>query len=177
MKGLIIIGYPGIGKSSIAGKDGCIDLESSCFYVDGKRDPKWYIPYTNIAMNLANQGYTVFTSSHASVAHELKTLQMIGFTMLKYKNIGDIVVFRPQAGPEWKHEWIERLQKRYERTHLAKDYRALESVKTGFYELLKQLDCSGFDVFTPDSLDYDLYDYVKTIRQQYCMDTADESGI
>ena len=36
MKGLIICGYPGIGKSSIAGWNNCIDLESSYFSRDEK---------------------------------------------------------------------------------------------------------------------------------------------
>ena len=171
MKGLIIIGYQGIGKSSIAGKDGCIDLESSNFYVDGKRDPYWYIPYTKLAMDLANQGYTVCTSAHACVVHEFETQQLLGVTHIKYRNIGGIVVFRPKAGPEWKYAWIERLQKRYDKTSLTKDYRALESAKAHFSEHMKQLDCSVFDVYTPDSLDYDLYDYVKIIREKYCKES------
>ena len=171
MKGLIIIGYQGIGKSSLGGKDGCIDLESSNFYVDGKRDSYWYIPYTNIAMNLANQGYTVFTSSHACVAHEFKLQQLLGVTKIKYQNIGNIVVFRPKACPDWKYVWIERLRKRYERTSLTKDYRALQGAESHFFEDMKQLDCHGFDVYTPDSLDYDLYDYVKIIRERYCKES------
>lgn len=171
MKGLIIIGYQGIGKSSIAGKDGCIDLESSDFYVDGNRDPYWYIPYTNIAMNLANQGYTVFTSAHACVAHEFKIQQLLGNAKIKYPNIGSIVVFRPKACQDWKYLWIERLRKRYERTSLAKDYRALMDAESHFFENMKQLDYHGFDVYTPDSFDYDLYDYVKIIRERYCKES------
>lgn len=168
MKGLIIIGYQGIGKSSIAGKDGCIDLESSNFYVNEKRDPYWYIPYTNIAMDLANQGYTVFTSAHACVAHEFKLQYLLGNAKIKYQNIGNIVVVRPKACQDWKYVWIERLRKRYERTSLTKDYRALMDAESHFFENMKQLDCHGFDVYTPDSLDYDLYDYVKIIRERYC---------
>ena len=48
MKGLIVIGYQGIGKSSIGGKYNCIDLESSNFYIDDKRDNDWYKIYCNI---------------------------------------------------------------------------------------------------------------------------------
>lgn len=35
-KGLIICGYSGVGKSSIAGWNNCIDLESSYFRVPKK---------------------------------------------------------------------------------------------------------------------------------------------
>ena len=61
---MIYVGYQGIGKSSIAGKNKCIDLESGNFWVDGKRDENWYIIYCNIAQHLSEQGYNVFLSSH-----------------------------------------------------------------------------------------------------------------
>ena len=167
MKGLIIIGYQGIGKSSLGGKDGCIDLESSNFYVDRERYPNWYIPYTNIAMDLANQGYTVFTSSHECVYKEFWKLSL--WIDIKYKNIAHIVIFRPK--PEMKHEWIERLQERYNRTSLTKDYRALLGAKENFYGNMHGLDQAGFEIFEPDSIDYDLYDYVKIIRERYCKES------
>ena len=44
---MIVVGYQGIGKSSIGGKHNCIDLESSNFYIDGKRDNDWYKIYCN----------------------------------------------------------------------------------------------------------------------------------
>lgn len=167
MKGLIIIGYQGIGKSSLSGKDGCIDLESSNFYVDGKRDQYWYIPYTNIAMDLANQGYTVFTSSHVCVC---KKLWLLSFWIgVRYKNIAKIVIFRPS--PAMKDEWIERLQERYNRTSLEKDYRALMGAKENFFHNIWDLDQAGFEIFEPDSLDYNLYDYVKIIRERYCKES------
>ena len=40
---MIIVGYQGIGKSSISNPDTrCIDLESGNFFVDGKRPDDWY---------------------------------------------------------------------------------------------------------------------------------------
>ena len=68
---MIIVGYQGIGKSSLAGVGNCIDLESSNFWINGKRDPEWYKPYCKIADHLSKQGYTVFTSSHEVVRREL----------------------------------------------------------------------------------------------------------
>ena len=69
---MIISGYQGIGKSSLAGKNNCIDLESGNFWVDGKRADDWYKPYCQIANHLSQQGYTVFVSSHEVVRKELE---------------------------------------------------------------------------------------------------------
>ena len=69
---MIIIGYQGIGKSSVSGADsGCIDLESSNFWNEGVRADDWYIYYCNIALDLSKQGFTVFTSSHKEVREYL----------------------------------------------------------------------------------------------------------
>ena len=59
---MIISGYQGIGKSSLAGKNNCIDLESGNFWVDGKRADDWYKQYCQIANHLTEQGYRVFFS-------------------------------------------------------------------------------------------------------------------
>lgn len=70
---MIIIGYQGIGKSTLSSI--ClkyIDLESSVFWIDGKRHDDWYIAYTQIAENLSRQGYVVFVSSHEVVRNALK---------------------------------------------------------------------------------------------------------
>ena len=51
---MIIIGYQGIGKSTLAGKDNkFIDLESGNFWVNGERVENWYIPYCQIAEHLS----------------------------------------------------------------------------------------------------------------------------
>ena len=39
---MIYVGYQGIGKSSIAGKHNCIDLESGNFWDNGVRADNWY---------------------------------------------------------------------------------------------------------------------------------------
>ena len=75
-KGLVIIGYQGIGKSSLAGWNKCIDLESGNFFVGNKRADDWYIPYCQTALNIANQGYTVFVSSHKEVREFLSTVPL-----------------------------------------------------------------------------------------------------
>ena len=56
---MIYVGYPCIGKSSIAGKDNFIDLESSNF----KQYNNWFKLYVDIAEQLSNQDINVFTGS------------------------------------------------------------------------------------------------------------------
>ena len=69
---MIIIGYQGIGKSTLANCNlNYVDLESSNFYIDGKRADDWYKPYCKIAEHLSQQGYYVFVSSHKVVRDEL----------------------------------------------------------------------------------------------------------
>ena len=92
LAGLIICGYPGVGKSSIGGWYNCIDLESSYFskgwdgsmvnilqeplnYVKTSledevktlRIPSWVSCYADVGMDLADQGYTVLMSTHKDV--------------------------------------------------------------------------------------------------------------
>ena len=70
---MIVIGYPGIGKSTLANRGHrYIDLESNCFYIDGERDSRWFVPYCNIAEDLSRHGYIVFVSSHESVREHLR---------------------------------------------------------------------------------------------------------
>ena len=66
---MIITGYQGIGKSTLARKDkNIIDLESSSFWKYDKscnsktRCEDWYVYYCQVAMDLSRQGYTVFVS-------------------------------------------------------------------------------------------------------------------
>ena len=133
---MIICGYPGIGKSSIAKLNPTfIDLESSNFYMnnvpydyssDQKEAPNWdskpdnwYVYYTNIAIDLSNKDYTVFISCHPEVRRQLEyRLDEIGS--------GNVLVIIPSADIE--KEWHDRLEDRYLLTHSPKDLRALNHV-------------------------------------------------
>lgn len=160
MKGLIVIGYQGIGKSSCAGKENCIDLESGCFWDGDERHEDWYIPYCQIAMDLANQGYTVFTSSHKVVYEHFKTMPLL-------PNVAKVAVFCPDS--RYKEEWVERLQKRYDKTGLNKDYKALMNAKDRYCENIVELVNCGLPVVQPAySVDYDLMDYVRKMRYDWC---------
>ena len=66
---MIVIGYQGIGKSTLAARNlKYIDLESSNFWFDDPetkqrvRHSNWYEMYFNVAEDLSRQGYVVFVS-------------------------------------------------------------------------------------------------------------------
>ena len=159
MKGLIVIGYQGVGKSSCAGKGNCIDLESGNFWIGDHRADDWYIPYCDIAMDLANQGYTVFTSSHKVVYEHFANMPL-------KENVGKIVIFCPRL--IWKKEWTERLEERYNKTGFQKDYKALMNAKDRYEENLIELMNSGLPVYQPESMDYDFRNYVGRMRIEWC---------
>jgi MoxR-like ATPase len=71
---MIIIGYPGIGKTTLCKHwHKYVDLDSSAFrYNDGTRDKRWAEIYCKVAIDLHNQGYVVFLSSHYEVRDILK---------------------------------------------------------------------------------------------------------
>lgn len=147
---MIIIGYQGIGKSTLAGKNKCIDLESGNFWVDGKRADDWYVPYCQIANHLSEQGYTVFVSSHEVVRNELK------------KSKEKVVVVFP--GVHLKDKWIDKLEDRYERTYLDKDFKAWKNAVARYDENIRELLYSGFVTYTIDSMDYDLSEILEEIE-------------
>ena len=136
MKGAIISGYQGIGKSTLSDKSArYLDLESSNFFVDGKRNDDWYKVYANIAINFAKQGYYVFISSHAVVREYLAELN---------KEHGvDMFVCYPDLS--LKEVWLERLEKRYKETGLDKDYRSWQNAVDRFDDNIKELsEAEGF---------------------------------
>lgn len=122
---MIYVGYQGIGKSSISGKNNCIDLESSNFWVDGERVNDWYKIYVNVAEHLSNQGYKVFMSSHKNVREELNKRK------IEFKVIMPSIFL--------KEQWIKRLQQRYDKSQLYKDYKALRSAKEYYEENIEDL--------------------------------------
>ena len=125
----VIIGYQGIGKSTVSKESlSFIDLESSNFRIDGKRADDWYKPYGNIALDLSRQGYGVFTASHAPLREWLGTQNKTGET---------IFVCYPAT---WmKDFWIDKLQKRYDSTHLPKDYAALMNAKDRYVDNINEI--------------------------------------
>ena len=144
---MIYVGYQGIGKSSISGKNNCIDLESGNFWVDGNRANDWYKIYVNIAEHLSNQGYKVFMSSHKVVREELNKRR------IEFKVIMPSIFL--------KEQWIKRLQQRYDKSHLEKDYKALMNAKECYEENIEDLLQENHIIQIQD-MNYDLNDLIKS---------------
>lgn len=146
---MIVIGYPGIGKTStieaketICGKP-VIDLESSNFWVtkpgteERRRPDYWYKIYAQIAADLSRQGFVVFLSSHKDVREELKDK--------KYEDVQKLLAFPDIT---IKDEWVERLKNRFDRFPNKKNEYALFRAQN-YYDLdiRDMMSGSGGDCF------------------------------
>ena len=149
---MIVVGYQGIGKSTLANADNkCIDLESGNFWVDGKRADDWYKPYCQIANHLSEQGYTVFVSSHEVVRKELE----------KSKEL--VCVVHPSI--QLENAWIYKLAKRYAMTQLDKDRKAYLNAKERYKDNITELMQSPFVLYEIEDINYNLKDVIDTLRR------------
>lgn len=138
---MIIVGYQGIGKSTLAHNNiNYIDLESSDFYVGTKRVDDWYKPYCKIAEHLSQQGYYVFVSSHAIVRAELKN------------SSEPVMCCAPTL--ELKEFWIDKLRGRFITTQSRKDYAAWKNAEKDYEANIKDIENSGFPMIWIDSPEY-----------------------
>ena len=173
MSGMIICGYPGIGKSSIAGWNNCIDFDSSTFTENNKRQvksdgkwiwetrPDWYRPYCMAAMKLARQGYTVMISTHSDVISYFKFLKDTGW------NTVPVVICYPQTSLQ--EAWAEKVFNRYREDPLPKNKRAYERVRDHFDDILK-LEESGLPTAPITTMEYDFKEMVELMQKAYCFD-------
>ena len=129
---MIIIGFPGIGKSSVTrvcddetNTTGYIDLESSNFV----KDDNWVKEYCCLAIDLDLQGYNVFVSSHKAVREYLAERQDI---------FPDIVEVFPSK--EMRTEWLDRLESRYMKCKIAKNERALSYMRNNFDDAVDEME-------------------------------------
>lgn len=151
---MIIIGYPGIGKTTIAKRypDKICDLDSSNFVItlDGsnKKPEFWYEQYVNIACKLNKNPFDiVFVSSHKEVQDEFKRRDLVKkeSVHLCYPSLA------------LKDEWIARVQKRYDESHLDKDKRALDNVIKNFdYNIHCMMTNTYFPHIVLDKTPYNL---------------------
>lgn len=148
---MIIIGYQGIGKSTLAGKNNCIDLESCNFKHNGVRHDDWYIYYGQIADHLSKQGFTVFVSSHEVVRK-----------YLRMHSKEKLMIICPSTA--LKDAWIEKLRERYEKTKLEKDYNALKNAEDKYEENIADLMHCGINVFPICKIDYVLANMIELIK-------------
>ena len=151
---MIIIGYQGIGKSTYCRNSeihDAIDLESSCFkYLDGTRPEGWELLYCKVAEDLSQQGFKVFTSSHAGVRAYLKNS--------KEK------VYAIAPSPVIKDAWIKRLQDRYDADQSTKNFLALENAKDRLEENVKEIANDIKKTYFIDDIDeYNIFDMMAII--------------
>ena len=160
---MILVGYQGIGKSTLAKENvDIIDLESGNFWIPKTEDEynnekpelvrldDWYKYYVNIAKHLSDQGKTVFISSHKNVRDELNK-----------RNI-DFCVICPSL--LIKDEWLTKLENRFNQTHLEKDFKAWQNAVKMFDENINDL-LSEKHSFQIDTIDYDLYKIIIEIKE------------
>lgn len=122
---MIIIGFPGIGKSTVSkSSDKYVDLESSCF--DKAANKLWYKDYCKTAIDLSNQGYVVFVSSHDKVREYFRA-----------NKVERVYAIFPHTS--LKDEWIKRLSNRYNDTGKAKDDRALTYIIDNYESATKAM--------------------------------------
>lgn len=146
---MIVIGYQGIGKSTVTKQlDNCIDLESSMMKINGHRDENWFIPYGQIALDLSRQENIVFTSSHRIFREWLE--------VNRNKDTDRILCIVPAL--ELKDLWIEKLQKRWEQTNLLKDRLALMNAEDCFIENITEMYDfqNSFEIYQIQDLNYNL---------------------
>ena len=154
-KGMIVCGYPCIGKSSVAQKSQlCIDLESSCFTTN---NPCWYVDYCNTAIHLATQGRIVFVSTHSDVINYFE------------QNILEdvyVCIFIPQL--KWYDLWKTKAQLRFGKDQTRENSAALERIRNYFQDDIKKILTSSLPVIMPATLSYDLADYIQLIYNEVC---------
>lgn len=152
---MIVVGYPGIGKSTLAGRDyKYIDLESGNFWIDGRRTDDWYKPYCKIAEHLSAQGYIVFVSSHEVVRQYL------------VENSRELVVL-VYPSIRLRSAWIDKLEKRYIKSGLEKDYKALMNAKYSYVENIRELQESCIEYkLEINKLSYDLESMLIHLKNQ-----------
>lgn len=141
---MIVIGYQGIGKSTLSQKNfRYIDLESSALYKGGVRLENWHEPYCMIAEWLSRQGYTVFVSSHKEVRGYLNECCKEPF-------------FAVVPSESLKDEWTDKLLKRYEQFPTDKNYRAYRNAVDRFTENIREIKNDVEDVREIRSMNYEL---------------------
>ena len=149
---MIIFGYQGIGKSSLANSPTgalYIDLESSMFRtpMHPERSEDWFQAYGNIVCDLDKQGKFVFSACH----------QQIRDYIASEKNIKGVVAAICYPSLELREEWLYRLRQRWMDTQLPKDKAALDFAEASYSSSIKALDKdTDYDHIILHNMNYNL---------------------
>lgn len=113
---MIVCGFPGTGKTTMAKFSRWVDLESTPFRKN------WRL-YAEVAKHMSDQGYTVMISTHADLLDELEQIEA-SYTvvipditdmqtyMKRFKARGNTVEFCQKVCKNW-NEWIEGIINRH----------------------------------------------------------------
>lgn len=143
---MIIIGYPGIGKSTIAADkfNKVIDLESSLF--KGQLNL-----YCSLAEELSKQGFVVFVSSHPEVREILRSSDEHVEIILPIKQL--------------KLDWQEKLRERYDNNPSEKNKRAFNRVLEFYTDDIEELENDVFRKNYITTMEYDLKRMLEIINE------------
>ena len=146
--GIIVIGFPGIGKTSISfGENNFVDLESSCFNIvdpvtNKKTKPEnWEKLYVSIAYDLAKQGKIVCVSNHNHVIGELLDRRQ------QDSRLDECPIVFVYPKKNLKDAWIKRLTDRYnssvqiDKDIADKNKAALDAVAANYDKWIDALEC------------------------------------
>ena len=125
---MIIIGFPGIGKSTLACNNyKFVDLESSYFKTPDVKNEDWVAEYCKLAEFLSKNGGIVFISSHKAVRDYIVNM---------HTNEHVACVF---PSKRIKEQWIKKLEDRYMNSGLDKDYRAFIRARDHYDDDIREL--------------------------------------
>ncbi len=151
---MIIFGYQGIGKSSLANSPAdalYIDLESSMFRtpMHPERSEDWFQAYGNIVCDLDKQGKFVFSACH----------QQIRDYIASEKDLKGVISVICYPSLELREEWLYRLRQRWMDTQLPKDKAALDFAEASYSSSIKALDKdTDYDHLILTRMNYNLHD-------------------
>ena len=148
---MIIIGFPGIGKSTLAcNNDKFVDLESSYFKTPDVRNEDWVVEYCKLAEFLSKNGSIVFISSHKAVRDyiaKMRTNELV------------TCVFPSKRVRE---QWVKKLEDRYMNSGLDKDYRAFIRARDHYDDDIRELYSDGIPYkWVITDINYDLEEEIE----------------
>lgn len=144
---MIILGYPGIGKTTLANTKRCmlpvVDLESSCFYDSyGKRPENWWEYYCKVGEYLSRQHYVVLMGMQSEVRDRLRGSKE------------EVYLIFPSL--DLKKAWIDRLRKRFDANPSPSALLALNRAVEKFDRDILELMNDSLHKFVISSMDYNL---------------------
>lgn len=109
---MIICGFPGTGKSTMAKFSQWVDLESTPFHKN------WRL-YAEVAKHMSDQGYTVMVSTHSELLDELELIEARYMVIIpditdaqiymhRYESRGNTPDFCKKIYDNW-YNWIEAI--------------------------------------------------------------------